>query len=50
MAHLAGALQLDMNVVIAPIAFGGDVKTKNKKDFEFSATDVKATAYTKPST
>ena len=47
--NTAGALQLDMNVVIAPIAFGGDVKTKNKKDFEFSATDVKATAYTNPS-
>ena len=41
-----GGLQLDMNVVIAPIAFGGDVKTKNKKDFEFAATDVKATKYT----
>lgn len=44
--NTAGKLQLDMRVVIAPIAFGGDVKTKNKKDFEFSATDVKASAYT----
>lgn len=43
-----GALQLDMNVTIAPIAFGGDVKTKNKKDFEFAATDVKASEYTAP--
>ena len=42
----AGKLQLDMRVTIAPIAFGGDVKTKNKKDFEFSATDVKASEYT----
>lgn len=44
--NTAGKLQLDMRVTIAPIAFGGDVKTKNKKDFEFSATDVKASAYT----
>ena len=35
-----------MDVTIAPIAFGGDVKTRNKKDFEFAATNVKATAYT----
>lgn len=41
--NTAGKLQLDMRVTIA---FGGDVKTKNKKDFEFSATDVKASAYT----
>lgn len=41
-----GSLQLDMTVTIAPIAFGGDVKTRNKKDFEFSATNVKASAYT----
>lgn len=46
MPNTAGKLQLDMHVTIAPIAFGGDVKTKNKKDFEFSATDVKASAYT----
>ena len=44
-----GALQLNMSVVIAPIAFGGDVKTRNKKDFEFAATDVKASEY-KPAT
>lgn len=41
-----GSVQLDMDVTIAPIAFGGDVKTRNKKDFEFAATNVKATAYT----
>lgn len=41
-----GSLQLGMTVTIAPIAFGGDVKTCNKKDFEFSATNVKASAYT----
>ena len=44
--NTAGKLQLDMRVTIAPIPCGGDVKTKNKKDFEFSATDVKASAYT----
>lgn len=47
--NTSGVLQLDMTVTIAPIAFGGDVKTKNKKDFEFSATGVKASAYTNPS-
>ncbi|KAB7789459.1 hypothetical protein [Bifidobacterium cebidarum] len=41
-----GSLQLDLDVTIAPIAFGGDVKTRNKKDFEFAATNVKASAYT----
>lgn len=41
-----GSLQLAMKVTVAPIAFGGDVKTKNKKDFEFSAVDVEATAHT----
>lgn len=41
-----GSLQLDMKVTVAPIAFGGDVKTKNKKDFEFAATEVTASAYT----
>lgn len=44
--NLKGRLKLDMKVTIAPIAFGGDVKAKNKKDFEFAATDVKASAYT----
>ena len=43
-----GALKLTMNVTMAPIAFGGDVKAKNKKDFEFAAVDVKAVEYTKP--
>lgn len=35
-----GTLQLDGNVTVAPVGFGGDVKTKNDQDFSFAATDI----------
>lgn len=40
----AGTLQLTGDVTIAPVAFGGDVKSKNDIDFSFTATDVQAGA------
>lgn len=39
-----GDLELGGNVTIAPIAFGGDVKSKNDQDFSFAATDVRHSA------
>lgn len=39
-----GTLKLTGNVTIAPVAFGGDVKSKNDVDFSFAATDVEASA------
>lgn len=35
-----GNLQLSGNVTIAPVGFGGDVKTKNDQEFSFTAADV----------
>lgn len=37
-----GTLQLAGNVTIAPVGFGGDVKTKNDQEFSFAATDIVA--------
>lgn len=34
------AMKLTGNVVVKPIAVGGDVKSRNDQSFEFSATDV----------
>lgn len=35
-----GNLQLSGSVTIAPVGFGGDVKTKNDQEFSFTAADV----------
>ena len=40
----AAAFGISGKCTIAPVAFGGDVKSKNDIGFEFSATDVKTTA------
>ena len=37
-----GNLQLAGNVTIAPVGWGGDVKTKNDQEFSFTATDIVA--------
>lgn len=39
----AGELGFTGNLLISPIAIGGDVKKKNDQDFSFTATDVKLT-------
>lgn len=44
--NLDGGVKLTGKVVIAPIQFGGDVKTKNSNDFSFSALDIEAAEYT----
>lgn len=40
----AGALKITGDVTIAPVAFGGDVKSKNDIDFSFAAANITATA------
>ena len=42
----AGKIQWTFNVTIAPIAIGGDVKSKNTNDLSFAVTGVAHTAYT----
>lgn len=44
--NTGGGLSIKGNVTIQPIGFGGDVKSKNKLDFTFPATDIEAVAYT----
>lgn len=41
-----GQLGFTGDVLIAPIAIGGDVKKKNDQDFSFTATNVKLTPNT----
>lgn len=40
-----GTLQFSGKVVIAPIQFGGDVKSKNENDFSFVCLDPTPAAY-----
>lgn len=40
-----GKIQWTFNVTIAPIAIGGDVKSKNTNDLSFAVTNVAHTAY-----
>lgn len=42
----SGKLKITGNLTVQPIAFGGDVKAKNKVDFTFPATDINAETYT----
>lgn len=37
-------LKITGNLTVAPIGFGGDVKSRNDIDFSFSATDIAAAA------
>ncbi|OZG62688.1 hypothetical protein BLEM_0605 [Bifidobacterium lemurum] len=39
-----GTLEINGNTTIAPVAFGGDVKSKNDIDFSFAATDIATAA------
>lgn len=41
--NLDGAIGFSGDVLIAPLAVGGDVKKKNDQDFSFTATNVKKT-------
>ena len=40
-----GKIQWTFNVTIAPIAIGGDVKSKNTNDLSFAVTSVAHAAY-----
>ena len=40
-----GNIQWTFNVTIAPIAIGGDVKSKNTNNLSFAVTNVAHTAY-----
>ena len=41
-----GKIQWTFNVTIAPIAIGGDVKSKNTNDLSFAVTNVAHAPYT----
>ena len=45
MPNTKGNIQWTFNVTIAPIAIGGDVKSKNTNDLSFAVTNVAHTAY-----